>query len=426
MTNRSTSYLVVDYERSNFSVSQCLFEGNKPSELIGIAPAHNDSKSPLSTGAIVGIVIALAVVLALSGLGAFFFIRHRKRKRKLEEEKKQIEEEEAIDPRSQKAELAGIPKPQLNELYGEYKPGVEADTRDVNEMEGSHGVFGNDAKLRAEMEGSRGGAEMDVRKSRMAVRKSTKNAPIEMWAGSHGLYDDQLSPHAEESSRPSPPSKMPSSGSGRPSPSSLSSNPRDRRFSWRRRQLSGHSMTQDGSSGISSPTDDLPLEDEIDRDGDRRQRSRPRYPPKAVTSQDISPQSSKSNRIQRGDNLTRRLEQASRYQGTSHLSVSSPTSESDTSERRHSQFNTRFGSQPRSATHHSSLSSPSSDDRSRRKYTTSRSSPRPGVSSPSEGSKNRLYYDSWTSRASHSAEPSPGISSPSSTDERRSGPGGFF
>ena len=427
----ASSYLIVDYERSNFSISQCLYEANKPAELVGIPSANNTgpgitkttASNVLSVGAIVGIVIAVAVFLALSVIGTCFCVRRQKQKKRVEQEKKQIEEEEAIDPRNQKAELGGIPKPKLGELYGEYKPSVESDPHDVNEMEGGKDIFGNDAKLRAEMEGCRGGAEMDSTKSRHELRQSTKNAPIEMWAGDHGLYDE-LSPHPEDSSRPSPPSRLPSSsGSGRPSPASPASNPRDSRFSWRRRQVSGHSMPEE-SSGVSSPTDDPSTEHESGSEvWGSQHKSGPRFPGRALTPQDISPQSSKSHRVRRGDNLTRRLEQASKYQGTSHLSVSSPTSESDMSERQHTQdrhdkWNSQFGSQPRDHI---------SAQKGRQKHnTTARNSPGREVSSPSDEGSGRGYggrsgyHDSWTSRAS--------ISSPSSSDERRSEakPSGFF
>lgn len=96
------AYLIVDYERKNFSVSQCDFSG-KPSHIVaissvnatdanapgaspspsatpsGVAGADQNSSSGLSSGAIAGLAIGI-IVLAIILASAVLFILWRKRK----------------------------------------------------------------------------------------------------------------------------------------------------------------------------------------------------------------------------------------------------------------------------------------------------------------------------------------------------------
>lgn len=447
-SNGNSSYLIVDYERSNFSLSECLWEGNRPPELIGISSANltgpgitKTRASLLSVGAIVGIVAAIVILLALCGLGTFFFYRRRRREKQEREELERKEMEEAAgDPAHQKAELGGIPKPQLNELYGEFKPELEADG-EINEMEGSKGTsILMEGKLRAEMEGSEGmSMEKDSGKSRQEMHASTHGAPVEMWAGPFGLYE--LSPDSERTCRPSPPSRLPSSsGDGQPSPESSSATLRNSRsgFTWARRHRSIQSAVHGDSSGVSSPTTDDPSTEHENSGSELwggRRTSRPRFPPRAVTPQEISPQSSQSNRTRRGDHLTHRLEQTSRSKHDSHLSISSPTSESDTvhrpapAESGADRWNSRFGSRPRTdASQHQSTLSPTGETPGRR----ARRAPSPeGISPSSVGASRgelpkRSHVDSWTSQVSASAITSPGVSSPDSEGRRSPREGGRY
>jgi hypothetical protein len=72
------SYLIVDYDRNNFSVSQALFpDTNVPQELVTIlAPSEHGSSHAMSTAAIAGIAVgAVAGVIIL--LGIAFLTRRR-------------------------------------------------------------------------------------------------------------------------------------------------------------------------------------------------------------------------------------------------------------------------------------------------------------------------------------------------------------
>jgi hypothetical protein len=80
------AYLIVDYERANFTVAQAVFPDPLPAaNIVTIkskldAGSSSDNDSGLGTGAIVGIVIGI-VILLLAAIFAFFFVRRRRTKK---------------------------------------------------------------------------------------------------------------------------------------------------------------------------------------------------------------------------------------------------------------------------------------------------------------------------------------------------------
>lgn len=84
------AYLIVDYERANFTVAQAVFPDPLPaSNVITIrSPSDSDStqtstsSSGLGGGAIAGIVIGAIAALLLLALGIFFFRKHRSKQQK--------------------------------------------------------------------------------------------------------------------------------------------------------------------------------------------------------------------------------------------------------------------------------------------------------------------------------------------------------
>lgn len=125
------AYLIVDYERQNFSISQAVFKDPMPSASVApIQPTSlstdngsSASSSKLSGGAIAGIVIGAIAGVVLLALGAWLLF-HRRRK--------------------QKAKTA------------------ELDDTQVSQMDGYTKVAADDAGGPAEMEGGRHVAEMDT------------------------------------------------------------------------------------------------------------------------------------------------------------------------------------------------------------------------------------------------------------------------
>lgn len=177
-------YLIVDYERSNFSVSQAIFLENAQQNLVPIRSINDTSQNitvtknnppsrpaashKLSSGTIVGIVIAV-VISCILVLGAIFFVIRRRRR-----DRERLKAEEEARNATTKPELDAMVKPVVGELYS---PHGEADSREAFkpdlEMEGSKPMSILDAKNRrlvevegttggAEMEGSRGGVEMET------------------------------------------------------------------------------------------------------------------------------------------------------------------------------------------------------------------------------------------------------------------------
>ncbi|KAF9698521.1 hypothetical protein EKO04_003593 [Ascochyta lentis] len=79
------AYLIVDYERANFTVAQATFPDPLPAaNVVTINPPTNgetnrSSSSSLSTGAIAGIAVGIALLLTLLGVAAFFFFFRKRR-----------------------------------------------------------------------------------------------------------------------------------------------------------------------------------------------------------------------------------------------------------------------------------------------------------------------------------------------------------
>ncbi|KAF2274419.1 acid protease [Westerdykella ornata] len=94
------AYLVVDWERQNFSVSQCNWTYGVPKQIVpilspvytgedipGHAPKHGTASLPLSTGAIIGIAIGGGFTFAMLGFALGWFFWRRRQRRRHEEVK---------------------------------------------------------------------------------------------------------------------------------------------------------------------------------------------------------------------------------------------------------------------------------------------------------------------------------------------------
>lgn len=174
-------YLTVNYERSNFSVSQSVFpeaaqqrltpilppSGNLTTAAQPQPPAHSKK---LSTGAVAGIVVAV-VTLCILAFGTIFFIRRRRHR---------SENEPGLSRPNDQVELDGISKPAEADSAA-WKPGVEMEgnnvaigldgiPRNVGEFPGSNVEF--------EVEGSRGGVEMEGGGHPAAVELDAGPIPI--------------------------------------------------------------------------------------------------------------------------------------------------------------------------------------------------------------------------------------------------------
>ncbi|KAF2126554.1 acid protease [Dothidotthia symphoricarpi CBS 119687] len=86
------AYIIVDYERANFTVAPARFSQPMPDEeletifnktfvLPTVLPTPHNSNDGMSPGAIAGIVVGVVLVFLLAGLGAFFFWKKKRNTR---------------------------------------------------------------------------------------------------------------------------------------------------------------------------------------------------------------------------------------------------------------------------------------------------------------------------------------------------------
>lgn len=116
------AYLTVDWERRNFSISECLFSETMPQNLVAIqSPTDKTNSGGSSTGRTVGIAVGIVVgVLVIAAvIGFLLWRRHRERKReKADAEKAEMLEnereyqhqhgfKEELDVGSQRYEMQG-------------------------------------------------------------------------------------------------------------------------------------------------------------------------------------------------------------------------------------------------------------------------------------------------------------------------------
>lgn len=345
-------YLIVNYEQSNFSVSQNSWAPNVQSQIISIPAKSNATTSKItkitapshkiSTGAIIGIIVAVVALIVVAAIAVFYLFKHRRKRRKVAKEETDGDEMTPF----QKAEMDGTPAgkdPFADTPYGHKvgeemegsKPDLGVDMRKGSEMEGSNPDLTRTAKLKAEMEGdagamraeapgsggvlraeapgsegtfraeaegSRGGWEMDGAQGTLRAEMPVPTfAPVEMYAGDHGLYE-----------MPSP-----LSGSDRPSPISSPHSPERRpgAASWGRRPMDSPRLPR-SASDISSPDEDT--------EGSPRSPRRSRPSPRSLTPSQVSPQSQSRERQGSGGEVV--AGSASRRPTPTNLS---PSDESD-------------------------------------------------------------------------------------------------
>lgn len=91
------AYLTVDWERQNFSISECLFTENMQQTLVAIqSPSDTPSSGGSSTGRTVGIAVGVVVgvVVIAAAIGAFLW---KKRQTKRESEKEKAEKARMLE-----------------------------------------------------------------------------------------------------------------------------------------------------------------------------------------------------------------------------------------------------------------------------------------------------------------------------------------
>lgn len=74
--------MIADYERFNFSVSQCLFKEDNPEQIIAIhSPLEKHNSSGLSHGALIAVVVSVTVLVMIFASCAYIYFRVKKKRR---------------------------------------------------------------------------------------------------------------------------------------------------------------------------------------------------------------------------------------------------------------------------------------------------------------------------------------------------------
>lgn len=92
------SYVVADYERGNFSVSQAVFQENNPQNIVAIYPPFTKTnKAGLSKSTMITIIVVIIVVAMLFGsISYILFRKWKSRKARAAAEQKAIEQREGV------------------------------------------------------------------------------------------------------------------------------------------------------------------------------------------------------------------------------------------------------------------------------------------------------------------------------------------
>lgn len=128
------AYVIADYDRSNFSVSQALFPPTSVAQKIvpilppGEAPPTNSQS--LSKSAIAGIIVAVIACIILALLAIFLILRRRSKQRAAAEQDPHHNKSELDAPDTTKTELDTSEKAKI-ELEAMGTPKIELDTSDT-------------------------------------------------------------------------------------------------------------------------------------------------------------------------------------------------------------------------------------------------------------------------------------------------------
>lgn len=125
------AYLVVDWERANFTVSQLSHQRPANAEIVPILPVSHEPPKPsgLSAGAIAGIVVGIVVVLAAVLAAAYFFWWRKRRSKRAESVDEGDEKSRPISPYPQDKKTEGPA-----ELGADTTLLTEADSGQVHEL----------------------------------------------------------------------------------------------------------------------------------------------------------------------------------------------------------------------------------------------------------------------------------------------------
>ena len=212
------AYLAVDWERQNFSISECLFSENQQQSLLAIqSPSSKTSSGGSSTGKTVGIAIGVVVgVLVIAAvIGVLLWRRHRT-KRDLEnkeaEETKRLENERDNELRQGfKQELDVDNEHQRFEMQGSTPEEAKARAARAQLRDDKGGYFGQGSGIAEASAGDVSRSEVpagDVSRPELASSFGGPLPPHEMYTPPAELPGDSV---GELEGSPAPSNRNPAS-----------------------------------------------------------------------------------------------------------------------------------------------------------------------------------------------------------------------
>ena len=192
------AYLTVDWERRNFSISECLFAENMQQNLLAIqSPSEKTSSGGSSTGKTVGIAVGVVVgVLVIAAvIGAILWRKHlakRKLEEKQAEEAKMLENERAQQHRQGfKQELDVSADHERFEMQGSTPEKAKAEVQEAQLADDKGGYPG----ARPYIAEAAGG---DVSRSEVPAgdvsRPELPSSSGGLWRPHHEMYDPSTPP----------------------------------------------------------------------------------------------------------------------------------------------------------------------------------------------------------------------------------------
>jgi hypothetical protein len=193
------AYIVVDYERRNFTISQALFPDPLPEQrIVAIPPVGSASKgsSGIGAGAIAGIAVGVAA-LVIGLIAAFFFWRRRKGKKEavkaaeleaIAAKKNSMHKDYKKEPAADETtELSAYGENQINEMPA-HSSGKMHPQGFAHEMPTPRPVFEMAGDTPQEMDGTPSSTP------RTGAPPSPYNAHLSAGASTMGSYNPNLSP----------------------------------------------------------------------------------------------------------------------------------------------------------------------------------------------------------------------------------------
>ncbi|KAL9632972.1 MAG: hypothetical protein Q9204_003587 [Flavoplaca sp. TL-2023a] len=164
------AYLVADYERRNFSISQCSWKEGVQQDIVPIMPPaldHDSDKQPLQGSALAGVIIG-SVVVSLGILLALFYMARRRRKVLVSQSKADCQDSPEASERQETCVIDG----EILEVDGEPLPKPELHGRSFERYEVDGGIDGHN-----EAEGSNSWPqELEAERYRPVELPSTRDS----------------------------------------------------------------------------------------------------------------------------------------------------------------------------------------------------------------------------------------------------------